>query len=118
MKVFVPARDFAESRRFYLSLGFTLNWEHEDNLAEFELGGTRFWLQNFYVQQWADNFMISIDVDDAASWFKHISEVLETEDFEFARVKPPKRMSWGSLVTYAWDPSGVLIHFSQHPAPE
>src|SRR5262245_27831137 len=48
LKVFVPAKDFALSRRFYAALGFHENWA-EGDLAEFEIWGHRFLLQNFYV---------------------------------------------------------------------
>ena len=33
--------------------------------------------------------------------------------FGAARVTPPKREPHGALVTYIWDPAGVLLHMAQ-----
>ena len=46
-KAFVPARDFALSKRFYQDLGFDLAWSSED-LAYLRHGNSSFLLQNFY----------------------------------------------------------------------
>ncbi len=113
LRVFVPAKDFDESIRFYKALGFKKNWQHEDRLAEMQIGRVRIWLQNYYVKEWAENFMISIEVEDAAGWWRHINDLIVQDKFDNIRVKPPKEEPWGALITYCWDPSGVLIHFSQ-----
>lgn len=112
VKVFVPTRDFDESLRFYTALGWRLNWRH-GTLAEVELGGVRLFLQGFYAKKLAENFMIYVDVEDAAAWYQHIAAVLKNNAFPKARVAPPKEEPHGALVTYAWDPCGVLIHFAQ-----
>ncbi len=112
VKVFVPTLDFDESLRFYTALGWRLNWRHEE-LAEVELAGVRLYLQKFYAKEWAENFMIYVVVADAAAWYDHIAAVLEDHDFSQARVAPPKEEPYGAIVTYVWDPCGVLIHFAQ-----
>jgi uncharacterized glyoxalase superfamily protein PhnB len=81
-----------------------------------ELGGYRFMLQNFYVQQWAENFMLTIVVSDAAAWYERISTALAAGSFAKARVEPPTVQDWGATVTYVWDPCGVLLHFTQFTA--
>ncbi|MEM7736327.1 MAG: hypothetical protein AAF267_11105 [Deinococcota bacterium] len=49
VKVFVPAMDCAKSVDFDSQLGWTLNFQAEaDDIAEFELAGQRFYLQNYY----------------------------------------------------------------------
>src|SRR3982751_613793 len=53
LKAFVPARDFALSRQFYLELGFVEKWGN-DEVCELELSGFRFLLQNFYVKEHAE----------------------------------------------------------------
>lgn len=112
VKVFVPTLDFDESVRFYTALGWRLNWQ-EQGLAEVELADVRLYLQKFYAKEWAENFMIYINVEDATAWHQHISQILADNDFSNARVAPPKQESYGALVTYVWDPSGVLLHFAQ-----
>ena len=111
-KVFVPAQDFAVSTAFYRALGGVINWQM-DGMAEFELGGARFLLQDFYVKEWAENFVIYMPVDDAAAWHGHMTRLIEAGTYPGIRVREPKQEPWGDTITYAWDPSGVLIYFAQ-----
>ncbi len=114
VKVFVPAKNFSESLAFYSKLGWQLNWQADDNsLAELELGGQRFYLQNYYNKAWADNFMMNISVNDALAWWQHANHVIEEGNYKFARLQEPQEQSYGALVTFVWDPSGVLLHFAQ-----
>ena len=67
LRPFVPAKDFETSKRFYLDLGFSVL--HEDaHVAGLGLGSHEFLLQNFYVKEFADNFMMHLMVDDADAW--------------------------------------------------
>ncbi len=113
VKVFVPTKDFEHSLKFYQALGWTCNWR-EGGLAEIELANVRLYLQAFYAKDWAENFMIYVVVDDAATWHEHITKLIANGDFPGVRVKPPKEEPYGAWVTYAWDPCGVLLHFAQH----
>ncbi len=113
VRVWIPARDFATSHRFYNALGWETAWTDGEGLAQLQLAGHRFMLQDFYVEPWAHNSMVTIDVADAAAWFAHATAVIEDGDFEDARVAPPKVEDFGAIVTYVWDPSGVLLHFTQ-----
>jgi uncharacterized glyoxalase superfamily protein PhnB len=112
LKVFVPAKDFALSQRFYAALGFRLNWA-EGDLAEFELFGHRFLLQNLHHPIWAGHFVLWVRVEDADAWARHASEVIAKGDFPGARVQPARDEAWGFRVAYVWDPSGVLLHFAE-----
>jgi uncharacterized glyoxalase superfamily protein PhnB len=112
LKVFVPAKDFGVSKRFYTALGFHANWE-EGDLAEFEIAGVRFLLQNLYEPTWANCCALHVRVDDAAAWAGHAHAVIASGDYPGARVEGPRDESWGFRVTYVWDPSGVLIHFAE-----
>lgn len=112
IKVFVPAKDFKLSLSFYQELGWQTIGLH-DKLAELELAGFRFFLQDYYNKEWANNFMFYINVEDAQAWYEHILKVLAEGRFGKARVNEPKLQSHGDIVTHAWDPSGVLLHFAQ-----
>ena len=116
VRVFVPALDFHVSRSFYAALGWTTIWTDDEGLAILELGGHRFMLQNFYVREWAENFMITVVVRSAHAWFDRVTEALDGGAFGEARVAGPKVEDWGATVIYVWDPSGVLIHFTEFPA--
>jgi hypothetical protein len=52
LKPFLPAKEYAVAKQFYLDLGFTIAWEG-DQLAAFQVGEFRFLLQNNYVKEWA-----------------------------------------------------------------
>jgi hypothetical protein len=112
VKVFVPTRDLDVSKRYYEAVGWRCNWRVE-GLAEIELSGHRLCLQRFYAKEWADNFMIYVDVDDADAWFAHLKRIVDSGEFEGVAVKPPKLEDYGAKVTYAYDPCGVLLHFAQ-----
>ena len=114
VKPFVPARDFELSRRFYKGLGWTENWS-SDTIAELELGGARIYLQNYYAEEWANNSMLYIDVDDAGAWHNLAEKVISEGDYGDARVQPPKAEDYAT-VTYVWDPCGVLLHFAKAKA--
>ncbi len=114
IKIFVPAMNFSESLGFYKALGWQVNWlADDDSLAVLELAECRFYLQDYYNKDWANNFMMHIAVEDSRAWWQHASKVIEESNYKYARLKEPKEESYGALVTYVWDPSGVLLHFAK-----
>ncbi|MDB6062589.1 MAG: hypothetical protein JWM78_2692 [Verrucomicrobiaceae bacterium] len=112
VKPFIPAKDFAISKHFYESLGWVIKWS-DANLALMENANQRFYLQNYYAKEWAENTMLHITVADAFSSYTRIKALLESGEFAPARVAEPKQESYGALVTYLWDPAGVLLHLAQ-----
>jgi predicted enzyme related to lactoylglutathione lyase len=110
-KVYMPAKDFELSKRFYAQLGFHMS-EGWGGTADFELNGCRFRLQDYYVQDWANNFMVVIGVEDAQAWHQHVLGMIASGEFPGMRIKPPERVD-GSLVLHVVDPSGVLLVFVQ-----
>ena len=115
LKAFLPAKDFATSRRFYADLGFVETW-HNEQIAEFEIGGFRFLLQNFYDKKLAENFMMQLLVEDGDAWWRRISAAGLKEKYQLHMAKPPELQPWGLRVLYISDPSGVLWHISDTPA--
>ena len=114
LKAFVPATDFALSRRFYSDLGFTEKW-HNDQVAEFEAGAFRFLLQNFRAKGLAENFMMHLHVQDGDAWWKRISEADLKGRYKLHMASPPVLQPWGLRVLYMSDPSGVLWHIADSP---
>ena len=111
LKVFVPARDHDLAKQFYRDLGFTLNWG-DGQTAEFQIGDFRFLLQNFYVEQYAANFMMHLMVDDADAWWRHIQDIGLTTKYPGIMAKPPALQPWGLRVLYLSDSTGVLWHIA------
>jgi uncharacterized glyoxalase superfamily protein PhnB len=111
MKTFVPAKDSELARRFYLDLGFTINWSNAE-IAELQIGAYRFLLQTFYVAEHAGNFMMSLQVEDADAWWEHIERIGLAKKYPDIMCKPPTMQPWGIRVLYLSDPTGVLWHIS------
>jgi hypothetical protein len=70
----VPAKIFEVSKRFYVDLGFQPQ-PLTDNLVEMHLGAYAFILQDYYVQQWADNFVMHMLVSDLRQWWNDLNFV-------------------------------------------
>src|SRR3954469_20648808 len=112
IRPFVPARDFATSMDFYTSLGWSLKWSDE-RLALLENANQRFYLQHYYVKEWAENCVLHVTVEDAQFCFEQISDLIRSGRFPNVRVSGPKKEPYGALVTYVWDPAGVLLHLAE-----
>jgi hypothetical protein len=112
IRSFIPASDFELSKAFYEALGFSIDYS-DANLALLSAGGQHLYLQRYYVKDWADNSMLHISVADAQGCFEQISALLFEGRFPTARVAAPKQEPYGALVTYVWDPAGVLLHLAQ-----
>jgi len=93
IKAFVPARDFAVSKRFYQDLGFTLAWS-SDNLAYLRHGHSSFLLQNFYNKEHAGNFMMHLLVEDVEAWWQHVEAQKLTGKYGVT-AEPPADRAWG-----------------------
>ena len=111
---FVPARDFGVSCRFYEALGFEAK-DDDPDVRYYGRGSSGFLLQNFYVKDWADNFMMAMHVKDLDEWFVEVQDVVDSGEFSGARVKAPQLEDWGMRVMYIWDPTGVLWHVTAEP---
>ena len=111
LKVYMPAKDFEKSKRFYAALGFAMS-EGWGGTADFELNGNRFRLQDYYVKDWADNFMVVMGVDDVEAWHRQARAIANSGEFGNIRIKTPETVG-DALVLHVWDPSGVLLVFVQ-----
>lgn len=108
---FLPTRDFELSRRFYEALGFEKVFDGA--VAIFKLGSGGFILQRYFVQEWAENCMMQLVVDDLDAWWARIESLDLVRSFGVPEPKPPTMQPWGLRVAYVVDPAGVLWHFAQ-----
>ncbi len=114
VRPFVPARDFALSKRFYEALGFTKVLDGE--VAIYRIGSSSFILQNYFQKDWAENFMMQAMIDDLDAWWTHIVALDLPKNFGVPAPKAPKLQPWGLRIAYIVDPSGVLWHFAERRA--
>ena len=114
MRPMVPAKDFEISKRFYIELGFEPKIL-TDRLVEMQFGAFSFILQAYYVQQWADNFVMHMRVSDVKLWWDHIVG-LDLASRYGVKTRAPQMEDWG-LVAAVIDPSGVLWRIAEASAP-
>ena len=113
-KAYVPARDFELSKQFYQDVGFDLAWS-SDALAYFCHGDSSFLLQNFYVKEHADNFMMHLLVEDVEAWWQQVqAKGIASKYGTF--VEPPEDRDWGLRDFVVVDPTGVLWRIGQNIA--
>jgi len=111
IRPFMPAKDFELSKRFYEALGFEKVLDGE--VAIFNAGSGGFILQRYFQEDWANNFMMQLMVDDLDRWWAHIESLDLTNRFGVPSPKPPAMQPWGLRVAYVVDPCGVLWHICQ-----
>jgi hypothetical protein len=110
MRPMVPAKDYEISKRFYLDLGFEPR-QLAERLFEMQLGTFSFILQDYYVEDWANNFVMHVLVTDLDGWWQRIC-ALDLPERYGVKTLPPKPESWG-VVAGVTDPCGVLWRFTQ-----
>jgi uncharacterized glyoxalase superfamily protein PhnB len=112
VKAFVPARDFGLSRQFYQDLGFEVAWS-SDQLAYLRYGNSSFLLQNFYVEEHANNFMMHLLVEDVDAWWSHVQRQQLSGKYG-VMVEEPSDKPWGLRDFVIVDPTGVLWRIGQN----
>jgi Glyoxalase/Bleomycin resistance protein/Dioxygenase superfamily len=115
LRPFVPAKNFAISKQFYADLGFRVE-PLGDQIAAMHLGSHSFLLQDYYVEVWAENFVMHMFVDDLDAWWEHLSSLDLASRYGVKSPRAPKLQSWGLIVAYMFDPAGVLWHIAAVPA--
>ena|SRR5258708_7663486 len=111
IRPFIGAKDYELSRSFYRDLGFQES-VLSPNLSVFKTDGIGFYLQNAYVQDWIDNSMIFLEVDDVDLYWKELLALNLTTKYQGVKLTPIRELDWGREC-FLHDPSGILWHFGQ-----
>lgn len=112
VKAFVPASDFALSKRFYQDLGFTMASEG-GGVAYFHRDHASFLLQDFCFDEHVKNFMMHLLVENVDDWHKQITESGLAEKYR-VEVGPVEVQPWRMRDFTLFDPSGVLWRIAQN----
>ncbi len=108
---FVPSgKDFQASRQLFSELGFSIIWEAAD-VVGFENNGCRFILQKCNEKAFAENFMLSVKVDDLDEFWEKIGKLNLPEKFG-VKLTEPTDFPWGREVNMI-DIAGVCWHFGK-----
>lgn len=111
IRPFIAAKDFEISRSFYRDLGFE-ETPLSPKLSVFKRDDMAFYLQNAYMEEWADNTMLFMEVENVALFWEELQSLGLTEKYPAARIEPPVEQHWGSEC-FVHDPSGILWHFGE-----
>jgi catechol 2,3-dioxygenase-like lactoylglutathione lyase family enzyme len=111
IRPFIGARDFAIARRFYRELGFRES-VLSHNMSYFETENLGFYLQDAYIQDWIDNSMIFLEVEDVDRFWNELSALGLPAKYAGVKLTPIRGYDWGREC-FLHDPSGVLWHFGE-----
>jgi hypothetical protein len=111
IRPFIGAKDFETSRNFYRDLGFQ-EIILSPNMSLFKTEQIGFYLQDAYVQDWIDNSMIFLEVDDVDRYWNELSGLDLANKYEAVKLTSIKNYDWGREC-FLHDPSGILWHFGQ-----
>ena len=93
IRPFIGAKDYPLSRSFYRDMGFDEVVLSPD-MSFFKTGEIGFYLQNAYVQDWVDNTMVFMEVDNADSYFKELSALNLPSKYANVRLTPVRVDYW------------------------
>lgn len=109
LEPFVPSgSNLAGAKEFFQELGFVINWDAGD-YAGFQRDNCKFILQHFTNEEFAQNFMISVRIDNAEEFWKAAMEKNLPERFGI-KVGKPTVQPYGKEVAII-DMAGVCWHF-------
>ncbi|MEC4052263.1 VOC family protein [Myroides odoratimimus] len=106
LKSFIPCKDFEVSKAFYTAIGFKIVWQSEE-LCLLDCGTEKFFLQNFYNQEAAENLMFHLQVENADDWYTHLQN-LDLQSKYAIRLTAVEDRAWMMRDFVLIDPSGVL----------
>ncbi|SEM01118.1 hypothetical protein SAMN04488505_103127 [Chitinophaga rupis] len=111
IRPFIGSKNFEVSRSFYRDLGFTEK-VLTHNLSLFKTGELGFYLQDAYVEDWINNTMIFLEVEDVDQYWNGLLALNLTDKYKDAKLTPIRKDTWGREC-FLHDPSGVLWHFGE-----
>jgi hypothetical protein len=111
IRPFIGAKNYELSRNFYRDLGFTESILNH-NMSYFKMDGLGFYLQDAYVQEWVDNSMIFLEVEDVGLYWKELLALNLTSKYEGIKLIPIREYDWGKEC-FIHDPSGILWHIGE-----
>jgi hypothetical protein len=71
IRPFIGAKDFDISRKFYREVGFEETVLSKD-MSVFKMHSLAFYLQDAYVQDWVNNTMVFMEVEDVGRFYDEL----------------------------------------------
>ena len=111
IRPFIGAKSFEQSRNFYRDIGFEESILSH-NMSYFHTKGIGFYLQDAYVEDWINNTMIFVEVEDVGRYWNELLALNLTAKYENLKLIPIRQLDWGREC-FLHDPSGILWHFGE-----
>lgn len=111
IRPFIGSKNFEISRSFYKDLGFE-ETILAPKLSVFHSGKISFYLQDAYLEEWINNTMIFMEVEDVYRFWDDLIKLDLSSKYENVRLEPIRHMHWGKEC-FVHDPSGILWHFGE-----
>ena len=111
IRPFIGSKNFELSRGFYCDMGFQESILSH-NMSYFKTQRLGFYLQDAYVEDWINNSMIFLEVEDVDRYWNELLALDLTTKYESVRLTPIRQYDWGKEC-FMHDPSGILWHFGE-----
>jgi len=111
IRPFIGARSFEQSRNFYQELGFT-EISLGPKMSLFQNKKVGFYLQDAFVQDWVDNTMVFLEVENLDQIYRDLLTLNLTTKYSEVKLVPIRVEHWGREF-FLHDPSGILWHFGE-----
>lgn len=111
IRPFIGAKDFEQSRGFYRDLGFTES-KISLKMSLFHKEKVGFYLQDAFVQDWIDNTMVFIEVENLDHFYRDLLALNLLNKYPKVKLVPIHEAPWGREC-FLHDPSGILWHFGE-----
>jgi len=109
LQPFVPSgKEFQKSKELFVALGFKINWDGGGYVG-FQRDNCQFILQDFYAKDFAENFMITVNIESADDFYNEVKEKKLEEKFGI-KLAAPQKQPYGREVNII-DIAGVCWHF-------
>jgi len=82
------------------------------DMSLFKTGDLAFYLQDAYVEEWINNTMLFLEVDDVNRYWNELVALDLPAKYAGVRLVPIRDMDWGREC-FLHDPAGVLWHFGE-----
>ncbi|HEY0896125.1 MAG TPA: glyoxalase [Sphingobacteriaceae bacterium] len=111
IRPFIGSRDYVISRAFYLDLGFSES-VISPSMSLFTRNGTAFYLQDYFVEDWINNTMMLLEVENVVQYWQFLTGLGLDQKYPGTRLIPIRKDDWGDECMLI-DPAGVLWHFAE-----
>lgn len=111
LRPFIGAKNFQTSRSFYRDMGFE-EFVIDAKMSVFHMGSQSFYLQDYYAEDWVNNTMLFLEVEDVDAAYREIEALNLPAKYEGVKLVPIKNLDWGREF-FVHDPSNILWHIGQ-----